>query len=136
MKYMIDPVAKPRMTRSDKWKQRTCVMRYRAFKDQVRALGIKVPDSGSHILFTLKMPDSWGKQRKEIMNGQPHQTTPDKDNLEKGLLDAIYEKDEHIWDSRVTKVWGYESSITVRPRDWKPTETEATIGKSTLKGTP
>jgi len=37
--YKITPVPKPRQTRSDKWKQRPCVMRYRAFADEVRAAG-------------------------------------------------------------------------------------------------
>ena len=113
MIYKITPVGKPRMTRSDKWKKRPRVLRYWDFKDEVRRLGITIPESGSHIVFTLEMPKSWSRAKKELMDGKPHQTKPDKDNLEKALLDAIFEKDEHIWDSRVTKVWGYEPSIQI-----------------------
>ena len=32
----IKPIAKPRMTRSDKWKKRKCVLDYRIFCDELR----------------------------------------------------------------------------------------------------
>jgi hypothetical protein len=32
----LKPVPKPRQTRSDKWKQRPCVMAYRTFADELR----------------------------------------------------------------------------------------------------
>lgn len=32
----IEPVAKPRMTKKDKWAKRPCVMKYRAYKDMLR----------------------------------------------------------------------------------------------------
>lgn len=38
------------------------------------------------------------------MNGKPHQSKPDKDNLERALLDALFEDDAHIWDSRARKL--------------------------------
>lgn len=38
--YPLTPVPKPRMTKSDAWRKRPCVMRYWAFKDKVRELGI------------------------------------------------------------------------------------------------
>ncbi len=47
------------------------------------------------------------------MAGKPHQQKPDKDNLEKALMDAIYADDAHIWDSRVTKRWGEEGKIII-----------------------
>lgn len=112
--YSIKPNTKPRMTSSDKWKKRPCVVRYWAFKAKVRELGIIVPEGGSHIIFYIPMPKSWSKKKKSEWSGTPHQTTPDKDNLEKALLDAIYDNDAHIWDSRVTKVWAYEGGIDVR----------------------
>ena len=55
----------------------------------------------------------WSKKKKHEMDGKPHQSRPDKDNLEKALLDAIYEEDSHVWDSRVTKVWGYYGAIVI-----------------------
>jgi len=113
MIYNITPTPAPRMTRSDKWKKRPCVMRYFKFRDAVKAAGIKIPDSGSHIIFIIPMPKSWGKKKKFAMNGKPHQVRPDKDNLEKALLDSIFKEDAHIWDSRVTKVWGYAGMIEI-----------------------
>ena len=48
------------------------------------------------------------------MDGQPHQQTPDKDNLEKALLDALCpDGDARIWDGRVTKRWGYKGQIII-----------------------
>ncbi len=34
--FPIDVVGKPRMTQRDKWKKRPCVLRYRAFADELR----------------------------------------------------------------------------------------------------
>ncbi|CNL09497.1 Holliday junction resolvase [Yersinia mollaretii] len=48
------------------------------------------------------------------MDGKPHQTKPDKDNLEKALLDAIFEDDCRIWDGRVTKLWGEIGKIIIQ----------------------
>lgn len=113
MKYDITPVPKPRMTKSDTWKKRPCTDRYWKFKDEVRKNKIEVPEAGSHIIFVMPMPDSWSKKKKREMDGKPHKQKPDKDNLEKALLDAIFDEDSHIWDSRVTKVWGYYGAIII-----------------------
>ncbi len=111
--YNITPMGKPRMTRSDKWKKRLEVLRYRAFCDHVRLLGVELPEAGAHITFILPMPQSWSKKKRLEMAGKPHQQKPDKDNLEKALMDAIYADDAHIWDSRVTKRWGEEGKIII-----------------------
>lgn len=112
--YLITPMGKPRMTRSDKWKQRPEVLRYRAFKDEVRLNKVSLPESGYHITFVIPMPQSWSKKKKAEMNGKPHQQKPDKDNLEKALLDAIFEDDCRIWDGRVSKVWGETGKIIIK----------------------
>ena len=111
--FPITPVAKPRMTQRDKWAKRPAVQKYWEYKDKVREYKITLPDNGYHIIFTLPMPMSWSDKKKSKMNGKPHQVRPDKDNLEKGLLDAIFEEDSHIWDGRVTKLWGYVGSIEI-----------------------
>lgn len=111
--YPIVAMGKPRMTRADKWKQRPEVMRYRAFKDEVRLHNVSLPESGYHLTFVLPMPRSWSKKKKAEMNGKPHQQKPDKDNLEKALLDAIFDDDCKIWDGRVTKIWGETGKIVV-----------------------
>jgi len=111
--YNITPMGKPRMTRADKWKKRPEVLRYRAFCDHVRLLGVELPEAGAHITFILPMPPSWSKKKRQEMAGKPHQQKPDKDNLEKALMDAIYADDAHIWDSRVTKRWGEVGQIII-----------------------
>ncbi|MES0445055.1 MAG: RusA family crossover junction endodeoxyribonuclease, partial [Desulfobacterales bacterium] len=83
--YKITPVPKPRQTRSDKWKQRPCVMRYRAFADEARALGITIEDGGSTVLFSIPMPKTWSEKKKLRMDAEPHQQKPDIDNLLKSL---------------------------------------------------
>ncbi|HED2371685.1 TPA: RusA family crossover junction endodeoxyribonuclease [Citrobacter freundii] len=111
--YDITPMGKPRMTRADKWKKRPEVLRYRAFCDEVRLQGVELPESGSHVTFILPMPASWSKKKRAEFNGKPHQTKPDFDNMMKALKDAIYEDDAHIWDSRVTKLWGERGQIII-----------------------
>lgn len=112
--YPIIPMGKPRMTRADKWKKRPEVMRYRAFCDEVRLRGVTLPESGAHVTFVLPMPASWSKKKRQQHYGQPHQAKPDCDNMLKALMDALYEDDAHIWDCRITKVWGEIGQIIIR----------------------
>lgn len=115
MEYPITPQAKPRMTRADKWKQRPAVMKYRAYKDEIRLRQVQVPEAAAHITFVLPMPASWSKKKRQSMSGQPHQQKPDVDNLHKGLLDALFDDDCRVWDHRVTKIWGESGAIRVEP---------------------
>jgi Holliday junction resolvase RusA-like endonuclease len=114
MKYPITPVPKPRMTRSDRWKQRDCVLRYRAFCDEVRACGVKLPVSGADVRFILPMPASWAKKKRAEMDGKPHQQKPDLSNLIKALEDALYVDDAAIWHyATLCKIWGQTGAIEV-----------------------
>lgn len=115
--YAVDPVGKPRMSQRDRWKRRPVVERYWAFRDQVRLMGIQVPPAGAHVTFVIPMPRSWSKRRRAEMAWQPHQQTPDADNLLKGLLDAVYDNDAGVWDARVTKVWGEQGMVIVSDGD-------------------
>lgn len=72
-----------------------------------------LPECGYHIVFVMPMPPSWSAKEKARMDGAPHQQTPDKDNLEKALLDAVFGQDKHVWDGRVSKLWGYEGAIRI-----------------------
>ncbi len=112
--YSVNPVPKPRQTKRDKWQQRPCVMRYRAFADQCRALGMRINEAGSHIIFILPMPKSWSKKKRAAMDGRPHQQKKDVDNLLKAVLDAMYKDDACVWDIRVSKFWGYEGKIIIQ----------------------
>lgn len=115
-KLKISPVPKPRMTRADTWKKRPCVMRYWAYKDQLRILlkenDIVIKDNIC-IEFHVAMPKSWSKKRKDKVNGMYHQKRPDVDNLLKGFMDAIFEEDCHIHTVYAKKYWSIEPSITI-----------------------
>lgn len=113
-KYYIIPVAKPRMTRRDKWMKRDCVVRYREFCDELRSMNFRFEPS-DHITFILPMPESWPKSKRLKYDGQPHKSKPDLDNLVKSICDALYDNDSGIWDFRATKIWGERGEIIVRP---------------------
>lgn len=113
--YPITPVPKPRMTRRDRWgtNKRPAVERYHRFCDEVRELGLSLPDAGAHVTFLVPMPKSWSKSKREAMAGTPHQQRPDVDNFEKALLDAIFEDDSRVWDIRTTKRWAEIGAIEI-----------------------
>lgn len=111
--YTITPVPKPRQTRSDVWRKRPCVMRYRAFADEVRRQGIAINSHGDYITFVLPMPKSWSQKKKYSMLGQPHQVRGDIDNYAKALFDSIFKDDSHIWDIRLKKIWGVSGMILI-----------------------
>lgn len=116
--FLVDPIGKPRMTQRDKWKKRPPVARYWSYRDEVKNiaknLGFVMPESDFHIIFYIPMPNSWRNKKRSEMNGKPHQSRPDWDNLVKAFLDAVCQEDDsHIWDGRVTKVWSNQGAITV-----------------------
>ena len=111
--YPVNPCPKPRMTRRDKWAKRTCVLKYRAFKDEVRLRKITLPPAGAHVTFVVPMPASWSKNRRAAMLGKPHKQRPDVDNFGKALFDAIYDDDSGVYDIRLSKVWGDTGGIII-----------------------
>lgn len=115
MMYPIEPLPKPRMTRADKWKQRACVMRYRAFKDECRAHGVEIYPA-MDVVFRIPMPDSWSAKKRSTMAGQPHQQKPDIDNLAKALLDAVCDDDSHVWHVNAKKIWAEIGAIEIEER--------------------
>jgi len=116
--FPVDPMGKPRMTQQDKWRKRPATDRYWQLKDNLKKIAdgykFKMPECDYHMIFNLPMPDSWSKKKKEEFNGKPHQQKPDKDNLEKAVLDALCEEDSYIWDGRVSKYWAYKGSIIIK----------------------
>jgi Holliday junction resolvase RusA-like endonuclease len=110
----INPVAKPRMTRSDKWNQRDCVMRYRSYCDELRLQwGSREVPHTFHVVFIIPMPNSWSEKKRLLFDGQPHQSKPDDSNLLKAFEDALLEEDSVLWDIRSTKLWGRKGLIHV-----------------------
>jgi len=116
--FPIVPVPKPRQVRSDKWKKRPCVMRYRAFCDECRARGMHIPESGATITFVLPMPKSWSERKKSRLEGEPHTTKPDLSNILKAAEDALYSDDSAIWHyAGLKKVWGRSGRIIIEVPD-------------------
>ena len=109
--YNVVPVAKPRMTQRDKWKNRPSVAKYWAYRDEIRAAGFIPPDTFK-ITFYMPMPKSWSRKKKDYMMAQPHQQRPDRDNLEKAFEDCFGE-DSRFWSVWATKLWSLEGWIEV-----------------------
>ncbi len=113
----IVPLPKPRMVRSDKWKQRPCVMKYRAYADELRLKCNLIGYELGHVLdliFILPMPKSWGKKKKVSMDGHYHLQTPDIDNLCKAFMDSLAKNDSFVSVIHVEKRWGYSGKIIIR----------------------
>ena len=114
--YNIEPVAKPRMTRQDKWLNppqkyrgkewpRPVVKKYRQFENQVIAAKLQLPQDGAHVIFRIPMPQSWSDKKKTEMHGPLHKQLPELDNLLNAISLAVYRNDAVISDVWVTKVW-------------------------------
>ena len=106
--FLINPIAKPRMTRSDRWKKRPCVIKYWEYKDKLQELlNLYGPDIDDviKVKFGVPMPKSWSKKKKELMLEKPHQQRPDVDNLVKGVMDSLFQEDSHIHTIEAKKVW-------------------------------
>ncbi|MAU41004.1 MAG: hypothetical protein CMF31_05210 [Kordiimonas sp.] len=112
--YSVPPVAKPRMTRRDKWAARPCVLSYRAFKDHCRLLGVEVPTAGAMVTFHMPIPASYSQKRRAALDGTPHTKRPDVDNLLKALLDATMAEDSVVHDIRARKLWGLMPGIEIK----------------------
>lgn len=110
--WPVTPVPAPRMNRSDRWKKRPGVMRYRAFRDRLRELGVKLPEP-CKVVFWLPMPPSWPESKRQRMLTQPHRQKPDLDNLVKALWDATSKRDERLWQLQAEKRWGGFGAIEV-----------------------
>ena len=103
----IIPMGKPRMTQRDKWQKRPCVLRYRAFKDELRAQVGPLPIDPFYVRFMafFPMPKSWSKKKKKEMTGKLHRSKPDIDNICKAILDTILKDDSKIGWVEMSKHW-------------------------------
>lgn len=111
---VIVPVPKPRMTRSDAWKKRDCVVKYWEFKDRLRELwGDEDLPEAIGLVFVIPMPSGWSEKKKNLMDGKPHQVKPDTDNMIKSVWDCLAESDSYIWRVDAAKYWGRTGSITI-----------------------
>lgn len=126
VKYDLTPQPKVKQTAADRWKKRPCVLKYRAFSDEVRRLGVTIAD-GCHFRFEVAMPPSWPQKKRIRMLGQPHRQTPDLDNALGSLLDAVFPKREGKSDAHIascgslSKVWAETPAIWIgTPQSFGP----------------
>lgn len=122
IKLDIEPVAKPRMVRGDKYKKRPCVEKYWDYKNELLLcfpleveLIREIAMEPFKLEFYVSMPKSWSKKNKKAQNGKSCRGNPDVDNLLKGFLDAIFDQDKEVWSVWSEKYWAYEGSIIVYP---------------------
>lgn len=110
-----EPVAKPRQTRSDKWKERPCVIRYREWADKAREHAGPIPPAAQHadIVAYLPTPKSWSEKKRKEMAGAPHRVKPDIDNLIKSCLDALLSRDQGIHEISAKKRWADDKGARV-----------------------
>lgn len=112
----MDPMSKPRMVNSDRWKKRPVVLRYRVFCDELR-LRCKAqkfrPGDSLEIIFYFPCPKSWSKRKRQAHLLQPHQQKPDLDNCIK-VLDAILPEDKTVHRIHAAKFWAETGSIHIR----------------------
>ena len=113
----ITPMGAPRMTQRDKWKKRPVVLRYHAFKDDLRAQigSFPCPDNLDIIAY-MPMPSSWSKKKKQQMDGQKHQNKPDGDNIIKAIKDGLYNQEVNdctVYDERIRKFWSIEPKLII-----------------------
>lgn len=100
-------------------KQRFTSREQRAYQSKVRAAVSRhykgEPMTGAirfDATFVYEMPPSWSKKRRAEMCGKFRTQTPDRDNLEKAVLDAIQGERGIIVDDRqvvcgeTVKRWG------------------------------
>jgi Holliday junction resolvase RusA-like endonuclease len=111
------PMGKPRMTQRDKWKQRDCVMRYRSWADVARFEAGSVPPAEQverlDWVAYFEPPPSWSKAKKAEAIGQLHRSKPDRDNIDKAVLDALFKSDSGIAVGTLEKRWGVPARLEI-----------------------
>lgn len=121
IKY-IDPIPKPRMVYSDKYKKRPIVSRYWNYKDNLKDfLDIKdienIKKFGLDIVFIMPFPLSWSKKKKDEYNNMAHQKRPDIDNLAKAFLDCVMDEDSAVWNIKAKKIWSEKGKIIINIKE-------------------
>lgn len=108
-----DPMGAPRQTRADKWLRRPCVLRYREFRDKIKAAtnGVMKEPLGMVVIAYLTIPRSIRGAKREAMLGTVHRVKPDADNIYKAVSDAIIENDQRICLQVCFKGWADEPRI-------------------------
>lgn len=112
-----DPIGAPRMTRSDRWRKRPCVLRYFAFRDRARKAAGELPpvEQISHveIIAYFSPPASWSRKKREAAIGKPHRSKPDLDNIFKAIGDSLFSEDSGLACITASKYWDTAERVEV-----------------------
>ncbi len=110
----VTPVGKPRQTQRDRWAKRECVMRYRAYADQVclcvrQQVGI-LPEAAQIARLDwvayFVPPLSWNNKKRLAAYDELHRVRPDLDNICKGIFDILFPGgDSAIAHGEYKKLW-------------------------------
>lgn len=108
-----NPIPKPRMGKSDIWKKRPIVVKYWEWADKIRKAATGDPSKYLnacdydfvYMVFHLPIPPSTPKARATLLTGQHHKVRPDLDNLIKGVLDSLFEKDSPVCSIHAEKFY-------------------------------
>ena len=99
------PVAKPRMTRRDKWAKRPCVVRYFEWCDVARRAAKKRSETPSKLTIVFYLPLPSNAKKRGILPGDWHRAKPDIDNLCKSVMDSLWEDDSRIYSIAAAKMY-------------------------------
>lgn len=131
------PIGKPRMTRRDKWARRPCVLEYRAWADSARLALYRALNAANNLgaidvnhkmrpglyevswVAYIGMADTWSKKNRLRLENQLHFGKPDRDNIDKALLDSLFGDDRGVCSGRLLKYWddgqGPRLVVTINP---------------------
>ncbi len=111
----VEPMGAVRLSNRDKFKPTDAAKRYYAYKDRVRAKAPAfVAPYQVEVTAHIAMPSSWSKKKKALMCGKRHQVRPDRDNIGKGVQDALFDEDGMISDGTDRKRWAYEGLLEIK----------------------
>lgn len=105
------PVPKPRQTRSDKWKKRPCVERYRGWADRARecmfrAMGTVSTTAGRlDVVAYFPLRKGLSDKTRIAIQGLVHMSKPDADNVLKAVADSLCKNDQMIHTMSIRKRW-------------------------------
>jgi len=105
------------MTQRDKWARRPAVVRYRDWCDRAREIagGVPAADRITDVSWVayFRPPKSWSKKKRGAAIGTLHRQRPDRDNIDKSILDCFWKEDSGISRGTIEKYWGEEDKIVI-----------------------
>ena len=109
------PRSKPRMTKFTD-RQKTGLVRYREFRDLLKDAIPNPPPAGivTAVNWTayFEPPKSWNKKRRLEAIGKIHRSKPDRDNIDKAILDSLWPGgDSAIGPGKIDKRWDLHARL-------------------------